>query len=156
MQITELLDEAGIKVTDHIKMVNLLNDYFSEIGQKMAAKIDKPSATNTYSTIPSFANRSNSFFFKPVTTTDILTYIQQLNVNKSAGPVNIPIKIIKMAASVVAPVLKHLFNECLINGVFPDSFQIGKIVPIHKKGPKNECCYYKPITLLNPLSKFFW
>ena len=37
LQITELLDEAGIKVTDHIKMANLLNDYFSEIGQKIAA-----------------------------------------------------------------------------------------------------------------------
>ena len=155
LQITELLDEAGIKVTDHIKMANLLNDYFSEIGQKMAAKIDKPSATNTNSTNPSIANRSKSFFFKPVTTTDILTYIQQLNVNKSAGPEDIPIKIIKMSASVIAPVLEHLFNKCLINGVFPDSLKIGKIVPIHKKGPKNECCNYRPITLLSPLSKIF-
>ena len=155
LQITELLDEAGIKVTDHIKMANLLNDYFSEIGQKMAAKIDKPSATNTNSTNPSIANRSNSFFFKPVSTTDILTYIQQLNVNKSPGPEDIPIKIIKMSASVIAPVLEHLFNKCLINGVFHDSLKIGKIVPIHKKGPKNECCNYRPITLLSPLSKIF-
>ena len=155
LQITELLDEAGIKVTDHIKMANLLNDYFSEIGQKMVAKIDKPSATNSNSTNPSIANRSNSFFFKPVTTTDILTYIQQLNVNKSDGPEDIPIKIIKMSPSVIAPVLEHLFNKCLINGVFPDSLKIGKIVPIHKKGPKNECCNYRPITLLGPLSKFF-
>ena len=155
LQITELLDEAGIKVTDHIQMANLLNDYFSEIGQKMAAKIDKPSATNTSSTNPSIANRSNSFFFKPVTTTDILTYILQLNANKSAGPEDIPIKIIKMSASVIAPVLEHLFNKCLINGVFPDSLKIGKIVPIHKKGPKNECCNYRPITLLTPLSNFF-
>ena len=53
LQIAELLDVAGIKFTDHIKMANLLNDYFSEIGQKMAAKIDKPSATNTNSTNPS-------------------------------------------------------------------------------------------------------
>ena len=74
LQITELLDEAGIKAIDHIQMANLLNDYFFEIGQKMAAKIDKPSAINTN---PSIANRSNSFFFKPVTTTT------KLNVNKN-------------------------------------------------------------------------
>ena len=97
----------------------------------MAAKIDKPSAANTNSINPSNANRSNSFFFKPVTTTDILTYIQQLNVNKSAGPEDIPIKIIKMPASVIAPVLEHLFYKYLINGVFPDSLKISKIVPIH-------------------------
>ena len=153
LQITELLDEAGIKVTDHVKMANLLNDYFSAFGQKIAAKIDKPSATNTNSTNPLIANRSNSFFFKPVTTTDTLTYIQQLNVNKSAGPEDIPIKIIKMSASVIASVLEHLFNKYLINGVFPGSLKIGKIVPIHKNGPKNECCNYRPITLLTPLSK---
>ena len=155
LQITELLDKADIKVTVHIKMEKLLNDYFSEIGQKKAAKIDKPPTTNTNSTNPSISNRSNSSFFKPVTTTDILTYIQQLNVNKSAGPENIPIKIIEMSASVIALVLEHPFNKFSINGIFPDSLKIGKIVPIHKKGPKNKCCNYRPITLLSPLSKIF-
>ena len=120
----------------------------------MAAKIDKPSATNTNSTNPSIANRSNSFFFKPVTTTDILTYIQQLNVDKSAGPEDIPIKIIKMSASVIAPVLEHLFNKCLINGVFPDSLKIGKIVPIHKKGPKMNVATIDPQHFLVHFQKF--
>ena len=91
------------------------------------------------------------FFFKPVTTTDILLYIQQLNINKSAGPEDIPITIIKMSASVMAPVLEHLFNKCLINGVFPGSLNIDKIVPIHRKGPKNECRNYRSITLFSPL-----
>ena len=57
-----------------------------------------------------------------------------------------------MSAFVIAPVLEHLFNK---NGVFPDSLKIGKIVPIHKKGPKNECCNYRPITRFSPLSKIF-
>ena len=63
-----------------------------------------------------------------------------------------------MSASVIAPVLEHLFHKCLINGVFPDSLKIGKIVPIHKKGPKNECCNYRPITLLSSggSRKFWW
>ena len=39
LQITELLDEAGIKVTDHVKMANLLNDYFSKVGQKWQPKL---------------------------------------------------------------------------------------------------------------------
>ena len=60
-----------------------------------------------------------------------------------------------MSASVIATVLEHQFNKCLVIGVFPDSKKIGKIVPIHKKGPKNECCNYRPITLLSPLSKIF-
>ena len=47
LQITELLDETGMKVTNHVEMANLFNDYFSEIGLKLANKIDKPSAGNT-------------------------------------------------------------------------------------------------------------
>ena len=58
-----------------------------------------------------------------------------------------------MSACVTAPVLKLLFNNCLISGMFPSSLKRGKIVPIHKKGQKNECCNY--IALLSPLSKIF-
>ena len=100
-------------------------------------------------------NRCNSFFFKPITTADILAHIQQLYVNKCAGPEEIPIRVIKMSSPVIAPILELLFNKCLTNGSFPRSLKIGKIVPIHKKGPKNECCNYRPTTLLSPLSKIF-
>ena len=155
LQITELLDEADMKVTDQIKIANLFNDFFSEVGQKMANKIDKPSASNTTFSNPLTENRCNSFFFKPITTADILAHIQQLNVNKCAGPEEIPIRVIKMSSPVIAPILELLFNKCLTNGSFPRSLKIGKIVPIHKKGPKNECCNYRPITLLSPLSKIF-
>ena len=155
LQINELLDEAGTKVTDYVEMANLLNTYFSEIGQKMSAKINKPSATNMFSTNPVCANRCNSFFFKPITATDILTYILQLNVNKCAGPEDIPIKIVKMSAFVIAPVLELLFNNCLYSGMFPSSLKMGKIVPIHKEGQENECCRYRPITLPSLLSKIF-
>ena len=134
LQINELLDEARTKVTYHVEMANLLNTYFFEIGQKMAAKINKPSASNMFSTNPVCANRCISFFFKPITTTDILIHIQQLNVNKCAGPEDIPIKIVKMCASVIAPVLELLFNNSLISRMFPSSLKMGKIVPIHEKG----------------------
>ena len=155
LQIIELLDETGMKVTNHVKMANLFNDYLSEMGQKLANKIDKPSAGNTCFTNLLTANRCNSFFFKPVTTADILTLIQQLNINKCAGPQEIPIKVVKMSAPVVATVLELLFNKCLISGVFPSSLKIGKIIPIHKKGSKNECSNYRLITLLSRLSKIF-
>ena len=39
LQITELLDKTGIKVTDHIKMANLLNGYFSEIDKKWQLRL---------------------------------------------------------------------------------------------------------------------
>ena len=64
-------------------------------------------------------------------------------------------KIVKMSASVIAPVLELLLNNCLISGVFPSSLKMGKIVPIHKKGQKNESCNYRPIALPSPLSRIF-
>ena len=51
--------------------------------------------------------------------------------------------------------LSHLINNSLLCGEFPDFMKVGKIIPIHKKGPKSQCGNYRPISLLSNLSKIF-
>ena len=116
----------------------------------MAAKIVKPSACNPHLSNLLTVNRGNSLYFKPVSTLDVLTYVEQLNANICAGPKGIPIKFTKLTACVIPPFLMHLFNKSLITGTFPSCLKIGEIVPMHKSGPKNQCSNYKPITILSP------
>ena len=51
--------------------------------------------------------------------------------------------------------LTNIFNECLINRKFPDTFKRADVTPIFKKGNDNEKDNYRPVSMLSPLSKVF-
>ena len=86
-------------------MTNMLNNYFSEIGQKLVANIELPNSTNILSSTSFIIQRCTSFYLQPITESDILKYIRQLNPSKSKGPDGIPIKYIAMSALIIVPVL---------------------------------------------------
>ena len=48
-----------------------------------------------------------------------------------------------------------MFNVILDSGIFPDQWREGIIIPLHKKGDKNDANNYRSITLLSCLSKIF-
>ena len=150
-----MVNDSGVKITDHVKISNMFNEYFAEIGQKMSAKIARPPSSYNLPVNPLTCSQSKSFFFKPITATDVLTHINNINPMKSAGPEGIPLKFIKLTNVIITPVLVEIFKKCIVNGVYPNSLKIGQIIPIHKSGPKNLCNNYRPISLLSPFSKIF-
>ena len=58
-----------------------------------------------------------------------------------------------MSSEIIAPLLTKLFNQCFSKGIFAESLKLAEIKPIHKKGPKECCSNYRPISLLSPFSK---
>ena len=52
----------------------------------------------------------------------------------------------------ISPLL-HIFNSSLSKGVFPDQLKTAKVVPIFKNGDTLLVSNYRPISLLNVLSK---
>ena len=58
-----------------------------------------------------------------------------------------------MAATVITPKLTQLFNICIKKEYFPQALKIEKIVPIFKKGNKENCCNCRLISILNPFAK---
>ena len=60
---------------------------------------------------------------------------------------------IKNIISYVLLPLAYIFNLCLINGTFPDKMKIAKIIPVFKKGKREEISNYRPIALLSQFSK---
>ena len=51
--------------------------------------------------------------------------------------------------------LTNIFNECLINGKFPDTLKRADVTPIFKKGNDNEKENYRPVSMLSTFSKVF-
>ena len=56
--------------------------------------------------------------------------------------------------SVTIP-LKIIFEESLKNGIFPDIWKKGNIIPAHKKEDKTLINNYRPISLLPIFGKIF-
>ena len=78
----------------------------------MTAKIARPPSSYNLPVNPLTCSQSKSFFFKPITATDVLTHINNINLMKSAGPKGIPLKFIKLTTFIITPVLVEIFNKC--------------------------------------------
>ena len=69
--------------------------------------------------------------------TDILKIIQNLNPNKAHGHEKISIRILKICGNSLYRPLEFIFNDFLINGIFPSVWKKRNIVHVHKKNDKN-------------------
>ena len=85
----------------------------------------------------------------------ILKIIQNLNPNKAHGHDKISIRMLKICGNSLCRPLELIFNNCLVNGIFPSAWKKGNIVPVHQKNDKQRLSNYRPISLLPISSKIF-
>lgn len=101
-------------------------------------------------------SRSNTSFSKMSVTPDqVKAVLKQLNTDKGAGDDGISNHFYKNTAANIALPLSIIFNASLANGVFPDKFKDTIIHPIFKKGDQGNVENYRPIAILNAISKIF-
>ena len=67
--------------------------------------------------------------------------------NKASGPDSIPCRVLKEAASELAPALADIFNSSLSVGTLPDDWKTAHVAPAFKKGNTNAAENYRPISL---------
>ena len=94
------------------------------------------------------------FKFKPVTTEQIITFIDEIDSNKSSSG-EIPAKIIKMAKEEVSQPITNCINDSIISDIFPRELILADIVPTFKKEDQNDKANYRPISLLPLISKLY-
>ncbi len=74
--------------------------------------------------------------------------------SKSRQDINgLSIKILKHVAMEVSIPLAHIFILSISQRIFPEALKISRIVPIFKSGSADLCDNYRPIALLNTLTK---
>ena len=92
---------------------------------------------------------------RPISEQEILSSLKKLKCSKSPGYDGIPSEFFKFSSAVITPFLHVLFNFIFESGYFPEDWAIGVIVPLFKKGDRNNVNNYRGISLLNIFGKIF-
>ena len=129
-----------------------MNKYFSNIGENLSKSI--PDYNNYFK---NYLQNSmlNSVFLEPCTVSEIATIIEHLDAKKSVGPCSFPTNLIKQNKEQFAFILNIIINKSLEEGKFPSKLKYASVCPIYKKGNPENCCNYRPISLLSNISKIF-
>ena len=138
---------------DSLQKANRFNEFFCSIGKELAKK----SSSNHSIKYSAYLRNSVSYtmYLESPTSNKISNCFGSLNVKKAVGRDSIPAYLLKIAAPTSAPHLRSFFDFVFTHGIFSDICKIAKIVPIHKKGEKDNPNKFRPISILNCFSKYW-
>ena len=135
-------------VKEPSQVANFLNDHFSSVGNRLASAI--PTPQQHYLNYVSHCKApTSSFLFLPVTSDEVKFQILFIQNNKFYGLYSSPIKLLKCASSIIAPILSEILNISVTLGKYPSSLKLSKIIPIFKSGEDNDANNYRRISLLS-------
>ena len=136
---------------DKQSVCDQLNNHFINVGNGLADKLPKHDIDPSV-----YLDRTmttNSFMFRGICPTEVYDEIMSLKIEKSA--LDIPRKCIKHAANHIYEALSMVFNQSLLQGIFPENFKVSKVTPIDKGGEEMDPFNYRPISTLSALTQIF-
>ena len=128
---------------------NKFNDYFANVATAVANDLG-PSDASFEDYLP--PRHANDIPWELTNFNEIRQIVNKLR-DVKAGPDGIPMAVIKKNIDVLGPVLCSIFNKSLTSGIFPKIHKKGIIVPIYKNKDAFDVSNYRPISLLNAVSK---
>ena len=141
----------GLTITNDQAISEHFNEFFCSIGVNLADKFTQ-SAPNSLSQYLEQCVSPSIYLYVP-NLSEIINAMQAFSLNKAIGHDNMPPYYLCIASSILAPYVKIFINFCFTKGVFPETCTIAKIVPIFKKGKRENPSNYRPISILTCFSK---
>ena len=132
------------KATTDLEKANLFNNYFATVVTDDDCEYFQPSEQHIYG--------ENDI---KITEDLIKTELRSLNISKIRGHDSIPPILFKKCRGTIAMSFRNLFNNIKRLRKFPSAWKTGIVSPIYKDGDKREVSNYRPVTLLNIISKSF-
>ena len=105
----------------------VFNSYFSSIGKNVTKDI----SFNKHFELSSVSNRI--FQFSAIPTSFIVQYLSNLKSNSSIDIIEMDVKLLIIASSIIAPSLAHVFNLSLSSGIVPSDLKLALLVLYIKK-----------------------
>ena len=138
------------EITSAGDVANAFNIYFANVGLNQAKKINSEGTDfKNYLQDPA----QSSIFLQPTNCVEISKIVSSLKTSHSSGHDELSTSLLKrIIGSIVTP-LVHICNLSLLTGVFPSSFKLAKVIPVHKKDNTMIVSNYRPISILPSFSK---
>ena len=139
-----LKDKDGKEVSSNVEKANVLNNFFSSV-------FIEENTTD----IPKIEHRHNGVYLCDIRVTPdaVKEKLNNLNVNKSAGPDNLPTRVLKELSNELCVPICNIINKSFESGVLPTEWKTANITAIYKKGNKSDPGNYRPISLTSIICK---
>ncbi|CAM4602829.1 unnamed protein product [Caretta caretta] len=132
-----LLNEGGNLVTEDVEKANVLNAFFASVFT------NKVSSQTAALGITKWARDG-----QPSVEIEVVRdYLEKLDVHKSMGPDELHPRVLKELAAVIAEPLAIIFENSWRTGEVPDDWKKANVVPIFKKGKKEDPGNDRPVSL---------
>ena len=135
--------------TDPTRISTSFKNHFETCAMELANNL--PNGQPNYENIED----GETWLFDNTSSTEIVKIIRTLEPKNSCGHDLLSNRMLKKEISWFAKVLPQLINDSMKEGIFPKLLKQATIIPIFKKGEKDNMNNYRPIALLPVMSKIF-
>ena len=154
-----VLEIDGELCYDTLSVCEHINKFFTTVASVLVSKL--PTALNQYGTASSsfiqfYRNKgvsSGEFKIKPIDEDFILKELCSLNVSKGAGLDELSPRFLKDGAAQITPLITFIINLSITTETVPEDFKTARITPLYKKKSKLDVGNYRPVSVLNCVSK---
>lgn len=147
----DYISQNNIKLTDPVQISEAFNKFYINIAPTLDQHLP-PSTVDPLNFLQ--GNYPTSMVVPPIYPQEVINIINSIK-NKKSNPKEIPLSIIKENKAKFAIPLSILFNQSINSGKFPQCLKHATVIPIYKKGSKDDIGNYRPISLLSIFSKIF-
>ena len=139
-------------LTDKQNIAEAMNKFYINIGRELADNI-KTTHEEQEKYLNDLPTKNSSFLFSRINSNTIKKIAISLKPKMSSGPDGIPTKITKIILTTIPEQIAYIINNSLQEGNFHDRLKEATVISIFKKGDKTSPDNYRPIHLINSLSK---
>ena len=138
------------EVSDPLGIANAFNTFFTTVGSDLATQFANQADPPV---IPS--SGYESFKFKFITASEVMTLLSGLSISKAHGTDNIMARSLKVAANELSFPLATIYNFSLLTGTIPSEWKQAVVTPVFKEGDRQNTSNYRPISVLPLCMKMF-
>jgi hypothetical protein len=157
-------------ITNKTEVANIFNNYYVNIAAQFGPDssvndekciIDVFSKYENHDSVKNIKEHMDpyggqySFKFNHVTSDYVKNQMCGLDIRKATGYDNLPPKIIKAGADILANPICYIINQCIDKSIFPDDLKNANVSPVFKKKDRLIVDNYRPVSILPTMSKIF-